>query len=166
MGGLLVSNTWVYGDVMDLKISRQRSEVGGQETVLVRLYCEPGKPHVLLGSPDFANWIPLVTNTPAGSFFDFTDPDWPGVPRRFYRAVKAEQVITNLSLFFNRTNGQARLSVTARPGQETVLQASPDLRHWTSLATNPAAAPNLYQFLDTNAPAFPQRFYRAWGVGK
>ena len=40
VGGLLVSNAWIYGDVMDLEIRRQEaevrgSEVRGQETVQI-----------------------------------------------------------------------------------------------------------------------------------
>ena len=61
----------------------------------------------------------------------------------------------------------ARLLVAgAQPGHTLVLQASPDLRRWTSLATNTPAIITNWPFLDTNAPAFDKRFYRAVGQGK
>jgi hypothetical protein len=41
---------------------------------------------VLEASSDFANWIPLTTNTLGGSPFPFSDPTPPNLPQRFYRA--------------------------------------------------------------------------------
>ena len=75
VGGLLASNAWVYGDVMDLEIRRQESEVRGQETVqaLVTVYGRPLKTYLLLASTNFFDWIPVATNTPAGSRFDYLD---------------------------------------------------------------------------------------------
>ena len=33
---------------------------------------------------------------------------------------------------------------------------------WERLVTNTADGAGLFQFTDTNAPAIPKRFYRAW----
>jgi len=41
---------------------------------------------ILEASSDFANWIPLTTNTLSGSPFSFRDPTPPNLPQRFYRA--------------------------------------------------------------------------------
>jgi hypothetical protein len=41
---------------------------------------------VLETSSDFANWIPLTTNTLGGSPFPFRDSAPPTLPQRFYRA--------------------------------------------------------------------------------
>jgi hypothetical protein len=54
----------------------------------------------------------------------------------------------------------------AQPGHTLILQASPDLRRWTPLATNTPAAVTNWQILDTNAPSFDKRFCRAVGQGK
>jgi hypothetical protein len=82
VGGLIVSNTWVYGNIMDLEIRR------ASDAVRVTLWGEPNKPHILRASPDFTNWIPLITNTPVNSFFEFLDTNAATVPFRFYRGVK------------------------------------------------------------------------------
>jgi hypothetical protein len=75
VGGLLVSNIWVYGDVMDLHIGSQWSEVGGQEVMqaLVTVYCRPQKTYLLQASTNLLDWIPVATNTPTGSRFDYLD---------------------------------------------------------------------------------------------
>ena len=81
-GGRIVSNTWVYGDIVDLGISQ------ATDAVLVMLWGETNKPHIIQGSTDFTNWIPLITNTPVNSFFEFLDTNAATVPSRFYRGLK------------------------------------------------------------------------------
>ena len=61
----------------------------------------------------------------------------------------------------------ARLTLSnAQTNHTLILQASEDFRHWIPLATNTPAAITNWLFLDTNAPAFDRRFYRAVGQGK
>jgi hypothetical protein len=79
---LVVSNTWVYGDIMDLDI---RPEASG---VMLRLLGEPNHPHILESSCDLTSWIPLITNAPDNSVFEFLDTNSTVVPRQFYRGVK------------------------------------------------------------------------------
>lgn len=50
---------------------------------------ETNKPHTFQASPDLTNWIPLITNTPVNSFFEFLDTNAPALDRRFYQGVKA-----------------------------------------------------------------------------
>jgi hypothetical protein len=47
-----------------------------------------------------------------------------------------------------------------------VLQATDNLRNWTPIATFIPSAVTNWQFLDTNAPSFQKRFYRAIGQGR
>lgn len=54
----------------------------------VTLFGEPGKPHILEGSTDFQNWIPLITNSPVGGSFEFMDTNFTDFRQRFYRGVK------------------------------------------------------------------------------
>ena len=82
VGGLIVSNTWVYGDIVDLEISR------AADAVRVTLWGETNKWHRLQVSPDFTNWSLLISNTPVNSFFEFLDTNAPALDRRFYRGVK------------------------------------------------------------------------------
>ena len=45
------------------------------------------------------------------------------------------------------------------PGQNFDIQASTNLQTWQDLGTNTADPSGLLQFLDTNAPNYPYRFY-------
>src|SRR2546430_7852442 len=53
---------------------------------------------------------------------------------------------------------QFRLS--GAPGQRYSIEASPNLVNWTSVSTNQVSTSGFYDFTDTQADAFPQRFYR------
>lgn len=61
-------------------------------------------------------------------------------------------------------NGAFEISFTNTPGaQFTVLSATNvtlPASNWTVLGTVPEISPGQFQFTDTNAPAFPVRFYR------
>jgi hypothetical protein len=164
VAGLIVSNTWVYGNIMDLEIRSQASEVRGQEPVqaLVTVFCRPQKTYLLLASANLSDWIPVATNSPSGSFFQYLDTEAPALPQRYFRAVRLEHLFDSLGLSVSRTNRQARLTVSgAQPGHTLVLQASEDLRQWISLSTNTPTIVTNWLVLDTNAPAFHKRFYRA-----
>jgi hypothetical protein len=57
------------------------------------------------------------------------------------------------------TNESFRLSVSGPVGPDYILQASPNLHDWLSLASNaPLTLP--FTVSDTNTAAFPNRFYR------
>jgi hypothetical protein len=58
-------------------------------------------------------------------------------------------------------NGRFQFLVSGESNQSYVVQASTNLTLWTSLATNVAFTGQI-EFLDTNAPAIPWRFYRAF----
>lgn len=140
---------------------------------LVTVYCRPQKTYLLLASTNFLDWIPVTTNTPTGSRFDYLDTEAPQIGQRHFRAAMPEHLCDGLSLTLDGVGPggtrpyQAHVTVAgAQPGHTLVLQASPDLRHWTSLATNTPAAITNWPFLDTNAPSFDRRFYRAIGQGK
>ena len=57
------------------------------------------------------------------------------------------------------TNRQFRLGVSADSGISYSLQASTNLESWVSLTTVSAADAD-FELVDTNAAAFPYRFYR------
>ncbi|HTV43549.1 MAG TPA: hypothetical protein VMF08_23500 [Candidatus Sulfotelmatobacter sp.] len=54
--------------------------------------------------------------------------------------------------------GQFQFRLAGTSGESYILEASTNLVQWTSLLTNSAT---LYDFTDTNAAHFPNRFYRA-----
>jgi hypothetical protein len=57
-------------------------------------------------------------------------------------------------------NGRFQFTVTGQNNYTYTVQGSPNLIQWTSLATNVAFS-GKFDFLETNAPAIPSRFYRA-----
>jgi hypothetical protein len=59
----------------------------------------------------------------------------------------------------NAPGGAAQLRFNSDPGRTYDLRASPDLANWSSLVVTTATG-NAVLYLDTNAPAFDQRFYR------
>lgn len=161
VGSLLVSNTWVFGDVIEPVMSRSNG------VPVVTVYCRPQMTYLLLATTNFLDWSPVATFTPTGSSFAFADTDAPRVGRRFFRAVMHDYLYDAIGLSFNRTNRQAELSLNgAQPNHTLVLQASGDLRSWTPIATVIPSAVTNWQFLDTNAPSLQKRFYRAVGQGR
>jgi|ERR1051325_620480 hypothetical protein len=59
-------------------------------------------------------------------------------------------------------DGCAKLTSQALPNQVYVVQATPGLLSptWVTIGTNITGADGLFQFVDTDAPNFPTRFYR------
>jgi uncharacterized repeat protein (TIGR03803 family) len=58
------------------------------------------------------------------------------------------------------TNGLATLYLTGLSGQQAIVQASTNLLQWAAILTNPPTTGSA-QLVDTNAAAYPRRFYRA-----
>ena len=161
VGGLLVSNTWVFGDVIDVSAS------ASNKVVIVTVFCRPQKTYLLLASTDLMSWSAIATFTPSGSRFDFADTNAPAFNRRFFRVIMQDYLFDALGISVNRTNRQAQLKVNgAQPNHTLLLQASDDLRSWTGLGSVSTTTVTNWQFLDTNAPSFNKRFYRAVGQGK
>src|SRR5207249_10818271 len=112
-------------------------------------------------------WSVVASFTPTGSRFDFADTDASKFGRRFFRAVMQDYLFDAIGISVNRTNRQAQLMLSGtQPNHTMILQASPDLRTWAPIATFFTNAVTDWQFLDTNAPSFNKRFYRAVGEGK
>jgi hypothetical protein len=58
-----------------------------------------------------------------------------------------------------RSDGTVILQAQGSPGEAFDIEASADLLNWLDLGTVQADTNGLLQFNDTNAPAFPARFY-------
>jgi hypothetical protein len=58
------------------------------------------------------------------------------------------------------TDGRSRVDLTGELGKTYVIQASTNLQSWVSISTNTLNLPVL-SILDSQAPAFQRRFYRA-----
>jgi hypothetical protein len=64
-----------------------------------------------------------------------------------------------LNPIFIRPDGKTDFLLSATPGQTNVIQASTNLEQWVDLGAL-VPADTAVEFTDTNAPAFPYRFYR------
>jgi hypothetical protein len=73
-------------------------------------------------------------------------------PQQFFRLREGPP-----SLDLKRAGGVSTVTLTGTQGDYYILQASPDLVHWTNLYTN--ALPMVY--VDSASSQFPIRFYRA-----
>lgn len=54
----------------------------------VRFTAPTGHTYIFQASTDLAHWVPVSTNTPGSSLFDWTDPGASNYPARFYRVVQ------------------------------------------------------------------------------
>src|SRR5262249_12511841 len=129
--------------------------------MVVSAICEPQKTYTLLASTNLSSWMPVFTNTPSGSTFNFLDMQSSQFAERFFRGVLLDFPFSGLSISMNPTNHQALLTIQgAQPNHTLVLQGSDDLLNWAPIITNlPSTVTNI-QFLDTNAPGFSKHFYR------
>ena len=66
----------------------------------------------------------------------------------------------SLAPVFGKGTVSAQLAGVA--GQTYVIEASADLIHWTPLSTNNADTNGIVSLVDSNAVAYPSRFYRAY----
>jgi hypothetical protein len=56
-------------------------------------------------------------------------------------------------------SGQMYLRFSAEPSKDCIVQATGDFVTWTGIYTN-ATATGVLEFIDTDAPLYPHRFYR------
>jgi hypothetical protein len=66
----------------------------------------------------------------------------------------------NLANVQKKSDGSIQLQCFGNPGQSYHVQATTNFLNWTDLSSVMAGTNGLFQFLDTNAPLFPYRFYR------
>ncbi len=69
----------------------------------------------------------------------------------------------NLTNIQKNSDGSIQLQFFGNPSQSYNFQATTNFLNWTDLSSVMADTNGLFQFLDTNAPLFPYRFYR-WYV--
>jgi hypothetical protein len=103
--------------------------------------------------------LQTATNA-AGPYFDlplgympFTNLIDPAEPQRFFRLRSPAAVLGSAVT----SNGAMAVTIVGAAGHNYLIQASSNLLDWTTVQTSPSPI----VFEDTNAPAFPIRFYRA-----
>lgn len=90
---------------------------------------------------------------------DAVDADAARYPHRFYRSVLYDAA-GELGTVTRRPDGEVSFQLKGLANREYVLQASANLRDWTSLRTNVAAG----GLLDFNVPVEAGRPYRFFRV--
>jgi len=78
VGSLVVSNTWVFGEVIDLSASHSNG------VVLVSVVCRPQKNYFLLATTNFVNWVTVATNTPTSTKLTIQQAILPGSDARLF----------------------------------------------------------------------------------
>jgi hypothetical protein len=119
-----------------------------------------GTPLVVEGSTDLLTWTPIATNAMAASSVLFTDTN-SVVQYLFYRAVLLSSLPVTVEFSAPQLNGlgQFQATLSGQVGTPVVIESSPDLKNWTSIATNAMATASVV-FTDTNSLR-NDLFYRA-----
>ncbi|MBU6401449.1 MAG: alpha-L-arabinofuranosidase [Verrucomicrobia bacterium] len=105
-----------------------------------------------LGSPDLAqsNFAGVAAD------FGFSFPPYAVTVISLAPGAPQLSVVSNPAF----PGGPFQLRLAAQGGVPYVLEASPDLAHWTALVTNTLAS-NSWTWTEATAPNSPERFYRA-----
>jgi hypothetical protein len=80
--------------------------------------------------------------------------------------ARVQSPASTLSLSSVLPNGHFQFQGTGLSGLAYIVQAASNLNpiiQWTPIGTNTVGPSGLYQFIDTDAPLYPMRFYRAVG---
>jgi hypothetical protein len=116
-----------------------------------------GQSYTVQASTNLVDWTALKTYWLPSNIVTFTDTNAFWHSRRFYRAIPWPSLENPKQLI----NGQIEFQVTGgMSGQKYIIEASTDWVDWTVLLTN-RVTNSPYRFIDTNAPTYQNRFYRA-----
>jgi hypothetical protein len=86
VGSLLVSNRWVFGDVVEPVMSQSNG------LPITTVYCRPQKTYLLLSTTNFLNWSGVASFLPSGANFSFAETNAPEFGRRFFPAVMLNSI--------------------------------------------------------------------------
>ena len=95
---------------------------------------------------------------PAGNF----NPSTNSLTQTILSAVAVPPAPCKLCLTPDFHCGNMAAQISGESGQTYIIEASADLIHWSPLSTNVADTNGIVSLIDSNAVAFPSRFYRAY----
>ena len=126
----------------------------------------PGKTYDIEATEDFTTWTVIGTGTlDADGSLEFTDTDAANHPQRFYRAHDPRTSVQALPAatlqILPLDEGQFLVSVNGPPGRTYDIEATQDFTTWTVIDMGTLDDRGWLDFTDTDAPNYPQRFYRA-----
>ena len=106
-------------------------------------------------------WRPPVASAGTSNYIAVvvTDNGSPNLSATNHFAVSVNPVAQPMTSAAAYANGQFSMTINGETGPDYIIQVSTNLVDWQSLSTNsPPIVPFL--FTDTNAAAFPVKFYR------
>ena len=123
-----------------------------------------GTNYTLQVSSDLIHWSALTNASPIQSGpFAFIDPDAAKFGQRFYRlsmGMGATLASPRITGYRHLSGGQFQVQFNAGAGTNYVLQASPDLVHWSDLTHAMPSIGGPFQFTDPDAAKHGRRYYR------
>lgn len=148
--GKSFTNDVVYtlGIAMDFSRNRWSATLDGA-LLVTNLLMTTTNAVLDLGDID-AVWAPLVATAPGDNFMIFDN----------YQLMADAPVPARLSALGRASSGQFLLRLSGPSGARYAIDATGDFRQWTALKTN-AITDGTFDFIDTAAPGFSRRFYRA-----
>jgi hypothetical protein len=125
---------------------------------------ETGQAFALQASTNLLDWVTIATDTVLGQNADLVREDAVLYPRRFYRTLPLEAVVSpqllNVSLVSGRLGRLISLRIAGAAGQPFIVRASTDLLNWVEIYHGWVIG-GAVEYLDQNSGNYPARFYQA-----
>ncbi len=129
----------------------------------LRVTLEPGRQFEIQASEDLRDWTTIHTAiSPANGVTDFVDLEGAQRPRRFYRLATVSRTLAGALSIEPLSSGNARVRMyySVRSGVPFKLQASRDLRTWSTISMGVSTTETWRPFEDPASALLPRRFYR------
>jgi len=130
---------------------------------VLRATLEPGRQYQIQASRNLQTWVTIhIGIVGKDGIVLFHDPRAARLPRRFYRLNTVGRDIPGILRISSMASGSigVTLSFSMKSGLPYALQASGDLKTWTTLLQGINATERWTDFIDTNSATLPRRFYR------
>jgi hypothetical protein len=134
---------------------------------ILTLTGQAGHIYEIQATQDFKTWTIIDTVTMGvGGSLDFVDTNASNFPQRFYRTLDQSMAASEVPVvqIHNTAAGQFILTATGQPSHTYEIQATQDFKTWTTIGAVTMGAGGSFDFTDTNAQNFPERFYRTHDV--
>lgn len=129
------------------------------DKAVIQFFGIPGRTYTVQASTNLVSWIDVATINSTSKLLTYTDPSRSTFKHRFYR-ILATSLMRRMAVGMPRSDesGNVVIPVFGVGNEPFVLQTSPDLVQWTSLATNTALNGSIC--IDGAATNHVKRFYR------
>ena len=140
---------------LPLKIQSLARQPGG--STVIRFQGMPERLYAVEASADLRTWknLGVAMEEAPGAFF-FEDAGAAGLPARFYRL----RLLLRIQSIARLSSGSILIHFQGLPGGHYTIEASSDLRNWSSVGVASEADPGEFDFQDSGTPGLAARFYR------